>query len=92
MIGDNCRIAAGTIIIDYNGHLVNSNNRTVGCDKPESITIGNNVWLGTNSIVLKGTIIGDNCIVTAGSVAKGSYIRNSIIQGNPGVVIGKLDI
>lgn len=59
-IGDNCRIAAGVVILDYNGHIVNSNNRTIGRDTPQSIFIGNNVWIGTNSIVLKGSIIGDN--------------------------------
>lgn len=91
-IGDNCRIAAGVVIIDYNGHIVNSINRTIGQDSPQSIIIGNNVWIATNSIILKGTHIGDNCVVAAGSIVKGNFECNSIIQGNPGVVVGKVKI
>lgn len=91
-IGSNCRIAAGVVILDYNGHIVKSSDRTCGQDNPKPIIIGNNVWIGTNSIILKGTSIGNNCVVSCGSVVKGHYEKNSIIQGNPGVVIGKINI
>lgn len=85
-IGDNCRIAAGVVILDYNGHIVSSLDRTKGFDNPMEVRIGNNVWIGTNAIILKGTIIGDNCVVGAGSIVKGFFPTNSIIQGNPAVV------
>lgn len=91
-IGNNCRIAAGVTILDHNGHLVNSCNRTYGQDNPKSVIIGNNVWLGTNCIVLKDTVIGDNCVVSCGSIIKGVFEPNSIIQGNPGVVVGNLPL
>lgn len=82
-IGKNCVIAAGTNIIDSNGHEIYSVNRTIGRDTPHPILIGNNVWIGINSVILKDTIIGDNCVVSAGSVVKGHFPPNSLIQGNP---------
>lgn len=91
-IGDNCVLASGISIIDSNGHNVNSENRTVGRDIPKSIKIGKNVWIGINAVILKGSQIGDNCVVAAGSIVKGNYEANSIIKGNPAVVVGKVTI
>jgi len=91
-IGDNCVIAAGVNIIDSNGHQVNSSNRTIGRDDPQPIVIGNNVWIGLNAIILKGSVIGDNSVVTAGSVVKGVFPDNALIQGNPAQNVAKLHI
>lgn len=91
-IGDNCVIAAGVNIIDSNGHVLHSNNRTVGRDEPKEIFIGNNVWIGLNCIILKGTKIGNNSVVAAGSIVKGDFPENSLIQGNPAVLVKTLDI
>ena len=91
-IGNNCVMAAGITIIDSNAHQVNSLDRTQGQDTPKGIKIGNNVWIGLNAIILKGTEIGDNCVVGAGSVVKGVFAPNSIIQGNPAMCTGSLSI
>ena len=91
-IGENCVIAAGVNIIDTNGHQVNSLNRTIGRDNPQPITIGDNVWIGLNAIILKGSVIGDNCVVAAGSVVKGVFPNNTLIQGNPAQGIAELQI
>lgn len=82
-IGNNCVFASGISIMDSNGHEVFSKNRTTGEDIPEPIVIGNNVWIGLNAVILKGTQIGDNSVVAAGSVIKGVFPNNSIIAGNP---------
>lgn len=91
-IGENCVIAAGVNIMDSNGHQVNSSNRTIGRDKPQPIIIGNNVWIGLNAIILKGSVIGDNSVVAAGSVVKGVFPNNSLIQGNPAINVTELSI
>lgn len=39
--------------------------------KSSPIKIGNNVWIGANSIILRGTVIGDNAVIGAGSIVKG---------------------
>lgn len=90
-IGDNCRVAAGVVILDYNGHEVRSLDRTKDQDNPMDVLIGNNVWIGTNAIILKGTSIGDNCVVGAGSVVKGFFPPDSIIIGNPATVSSTIE-
>lgn len=92
IIGDNCVMASGISILDSNGHQVVSQNRTLGSDSAESIIIGNNVWIGINAIILKGTEIGDNCIISAGSVVKGVFPKSCIISGNPATIVKVLDI
>lgn len=91
-IGNNCVVASGVSIIDSNGHETYSTDRTVGVDTPESVAIGDNVWIGLNAIVLKGTTIGNNSIVSAGSVVKGDFPENSLISGNPGNIVKCLNI
>lgn len=92
-IGKNCLIAAGVNILDANGHELLSNNRPNGkADNPKDIIIKDNVWIGLNAIILKGTIIGNNCVVGANSVVKGVFDDNTLIQGNPAIAISQLPI
>ena len=86
-IGRNCVFASGVNILDSNGHEIRSLDRTKGRDIPKEIVIGDNVWIGINSIILKGSRIGDNSVVAAGSVVKGDFPANSIISGNPAQII-----
>lgn len=54
----------------------------------ESITIGNNVWIGANTSILKGAHIGDHCIVAAHAVVlAGNYPAHSLLAGVPAKVI-----
>tara|TARA_B110000503_G_scaffold72285_1_gene111814 strand:- start:1009 stop:1188 length:180 start_codon:yes stop_codon:yes gene_type:complete len=53
--------------------------------------IGNNVWIGLNSIILKGVSVGDNTIIAAGSVVTKSFGNNLVIGGNPAKIL-KRDI
>lgn len=93
-IGDDTRIGVNCKIIDTDFHPINPEDRrlrvseTVGC-KP--IKIGKNVFIGMNSLILKGTVLGDNCVVGAGSVVSGTFEPNCIIAGNPARVIRKID-
>lgn len=85
-IGKNTVIASGVNIIDSNGHVLNSSDRTKGRDVPKAIHIGENVWIGLNAIILKGAVIGDNSVIAAGAVVKGEFSANSLISGNPAIV------
>jgi acetyltransferase-like isoleucine patch superfamily enzyme len=53
----------------------------------KGVRLGNRVWLGSNCVVLDGTEIGDNVIVSAGSIVSGQIPPNSVVQGNPAKVI-----
>lgn len=92
VVGKNSVIAAGVNIIDSNGHVLNSPNRTRGRDSPGEVIIGENVWVGLNVIILKNTTIGNNSVIAAGSVVKGRFPDNVLIQGNPAKIIRVLDI
>jgi len=53
-----------------------------------AVVIGDDVWVGANSTILKGAEIGNGCIVAAGSVVlKGEYPAGSVIAGNPAVIV-----
>jgi acetyltransferase-like isoleucine patch superfamily enzyme len=82
-IGKNCGFSWGCTIIDSDFHEVH---RDEGI-KSSPVIIGNNVWVGNGSIILKGTVIHDNAIVSAGSVVKGKLISNGIYAGNPAKLI-----
>ena len=91
-IGDRCLIAANTNIFDTNGHLSSVNNprqRLRKRDEPKEIVIGNDVWIGANTLIMKGVRIGNNVIVQAGSVIipNSNFPDNSLIGGNPASII-----
>jgi acetyltransferase-like isoleucine patch superfamily enzyme len=100
-IGKNCQIASSTLITDTDFHPIDSRTRRNQVEgisfsfdmvKKEEIKIGDNVWIGWNSTILKGVEIGENSVVAAGSVVlKGKYPNNSLIAGNPAKVVKVLD-
>jgi len=56
------------------------------------IKLGNNVFIGNNSIILLNTTIGNNCIIGAGSVVRGQFPDDSVIVGNPAQVMMKTSV
>ena len=59
--------------------------------KSSPITIGNNVWIGANVFISKGVKIGSNVVVAANSVITKDVPKNSLVAGNPFVVIKKIN-
>ncbi len=93
-IGNNCLIGADVIISDTDFHSIQPENRRYERRKEKinhsKIKIGNNVFIGTKSIVMKNVEIGDNSVIGAGSVVTKSIPANVIAAGNPAVVIKSL--
>ena len=54
------------------------------------VRIADNVWIGMNAVILKGVTIGENAVVAAGSVVSKSVAPNTVVAGNPAVVVKKL--
>ena len=52
------------------------------------IVIGDDVWLGANVVVLDGAVIGQGCVVAAGSVVRGKLEPYSIYAGAPAQRVG----
>jgi serine acetyltransferase len=55
------------------------------------VKVGNNVFIGVNSIIMPGVIIEDNCLIAAGSVVTKSIPAGSVVAGNPARIISKFD-
>lgn len=51
------------------------------------MTIGNNVYIGNNTLVMSGVTIGDNVLVAAGSVVTKSVPNDVVVGGNPARII-----
>lgn len=88
-IGDRTLIGANTIIMDSDFHPLDAlkrqmNNREAIRRKP--VCIGRDCFIGMNVIICKGTVLGDRCIVGAGSVVNGVFPADSVIAGNPASV------
>jgi acetyltransferase-like isoleucine patch superfamily enzyme len=82
-IGKKCRIGS-TLILDNDFHNPHPNKRNSKEDIPtKPINIGNNVWLCGQSVVLKGTKIGDNSVLAMRAVASKDIPLNSLAVGNP---------
>lgn len=71
------------------GHPFDVEHRNKGLEYAKPITVGNNVWIGGNVVVVPGVTIGDNCVIGAGSVVTKDIPANSIAVGNPCKVIRK---
>jgi acetyltransferase-like isoleucine patch superfamily enzyme len=59
--------------------------------KQKAVSIGDNVWIGANSMVLAGSCIGNHSIVAAGSIVTGEIPPKSLAAGNPARVIKTFD-
>lgn len=51
------------------------------------VKIGNNVYIGTNSLIMPGVTVGNNVLIAAGSVVTHSVPDNVVIGGNPAHII-----
>ncbi|WP_181320916.1 serine O-acetyltransferase [Photobacterium phosphoreum] len=82
IIGDN-------VILKHNITIGNKVDKVTG--KYVAPVIGNNVELSPGVIILGDVVIGDNCIIGAGSIVTKSIPKNSIAVGNPAKVIKIID-
>lgn len=96
-IGDDTLIGPQCLIMDNDDHPINPSERrarmSVKKEDVKPVKIGNNVWLGTRVIVLRGVSIGDNSIVGSSSVVSKDVPPNCIVTGFPArVVKNNIDI
>lgn len=83
-IGPRVSFIAGTHEIDPNGA------HAAGVPLSESISIGDGVWLCASVTILGDTVLGENCVVAAGAVVRGSFPAKSLIGGVPARLIRRL--
>ncbi len=85
-IGDYCQMAPNVAIYTA-GHPIHPDTRNSAFEYGKEVTIGDNVWLGGNTVVCPGVYIGNNVVIGAGSVVTKDIPDWSIAAGNPCRVI-----
>lgn len=72
------------------GHPLDAEQRNEGLEYAKPIVIGNNVWIGGNTVILPGVTIGDNCVIGAGSVVNKDIPSHMLAVGNPCRVVREI--
>ncbi len=86
-IGDNVTLAPRVHILAHDA----STKKFVGYTKIGNVKIGNNVFVGAETVILPGISIGDNVIIGANSTVTKNIPSNSVVVGSPAKVICSLE-
>lgn len=90
-IGAGCLIGANVTLADTDFHALNPANRRYNRSPDDigvaPIVIGDNVFIGADTFVLKGVRVGKNSVIGAGSVVTRDVPENAVAAGNPARVI-----
>lgn len=95
-IGKFVNLGGNVRIYDHDFHALEAEFRRLPMNqqsahiRSEPIFLGDDVFVGANSIILKGVSLGDRCIVAAGSVVfRGNYPADCLLAGNPAQVVSQ---
>lgn len=89
-IGNNCAITNGVRIFTHGGARV-ARMKYPDFDVFGKVTIGDWVYIGTNSLIMPGVTIGDGALIAAGSVVTKSIPSGVVVGGNPAKIISTVD-
>lgn len=87
IIGDNCLITHGCYIMSHDGA---AKMITPGADGNGVVVIGNNVFVGVNSVILPNVTVGDNAVIAAGAVVTSDVPSATVVAGVPARIIKHL--
>lgn len=90
-IGSHVNLAQGITVTALN-HNFSDTSRRIDQQgvSTQAVTIGDDVWIGTNAVILPGVTIGSHCVVAAGAVVTRDVPPNSIVAGVPAKIIKEL--
>ncbi len=88
-IGDYCQLAPNVAIYTA-GHPLHPDSRNSDYEYGIEVTIGDNCWIGGNTVICPGVHIGNNVVIGAGSVVTKDIPDWSVAAGNPCRVIRKI--
>lgn len=78
-IGDGVEFGPNVLVYDHDHNFRHPDGLKAEAFKTDPVIIGNDCWIGANTVILRGTTLGDNCVVGAGSVIKGDFPAGSVI-------------
>lgn len=94
LIGERVEIASDVSIRDSGGHPADPARRAAGAppdaDDVKPVAIHDNAWIGSNVLIMPGSVVGEGSIVSAHSVVAGTVAPYTIVAGNPARRIGTL--
>jgi len=90
-IGSNVTITSGARLLTHDGSAWLFKDELGRRYLYRKVIVGNDVFIGSNSIIMPGVTIEDQVIVAAGSVVTKSVPKGSIVGGNPAKIIGSFD-
>ena len=95
-IGRNCQISSGAQIYTHDtvrcaleGLKKDHVNYTHVDRAP--VTVGNNVYIGANAVIVKGVTIGNQCVIGAGAVVTKSLPPRAVAVGVPAKIVGQVE-
>ena len=77
-IGDNCAVGHNVLIYDHD-HNFGIKGLEKGY-KTAPVVIENNCWIGAGAIILRGTHVGEGCVIGAGAVVRGNIPAHSLVK------------
>jgi len=88
-IGNNVLLSWDILLMDHDFHkILDSDNNYI--NPPKAINLGNDIWIGCRSTILKGTVIADNTVIAAGTLVTINISESgTIMGGNPPQIIKK---
>lgn len=92
VIGKGVEFAPNVLVYDHDHDFRAEGGLKANKMVSEEIVIGNNVWIGANCVILRGTHIGDNSVVAAGCVVKGDYPAGSLIVQKRNTTVSSIGI
>lgn len=87
-VGDRVTITTGVKIITHDGSAWLARDEKGRRFKFQRVQIGNDVFVGVNSLILPGVVVEDEVIIAAGSVVAKSIPKGSVVAGVPAKIIG----
>lgn len=89
IIGHDCLIAPFVYFVDSDHNISKEKNINLQGNQTRQIKIGNDVWIGTGSKILKGVNVGNGAVIAAGSLVKHDVAEYEIHGGIPAKKLGE---
>jgi acetyltransferase-like isoleucine patch superfamily enzyme len=94
-LGDDCYVASGCMFMDSPGHPLDPGRRLAHLppdpEQVRPIVVKNNVWVGSQAIIMPGVTVGEGSVVAARSVVTSDVPPYTVVGGTPARVLKRLD-
>lgn len=90
-LGNNVHLTHGVQFVTHDGGTLLFRDRIPDLEVTKPITVGDNVYIGVQTIIMPGVHIGNNVVIGAGAVVTKDIPDNSVAVGVPARVIKPID-